>query len=282
MHPNLRNRNRYQRHAGLFEQTARISHEIGQRLFERLDYLKIKPNYILDLGCGPGIFSKQLRARYPQAIVVSLDDMAIMLAQTKIKQTWRKRWPLIAADMHALPFADGVFDLVFSNQVFHLSSSFPIIVAELSRVMNQQGCLMFSMLGPDTFKEFRAYSFIHNVTLTDMHHVGDCLLAEKFLDPVMDMEILTAHYKDLPTLLTSLRTQGVQHQRSVSHQGLIGRKSWQMMMSAANHLRTIDEKFPLTYEVVYGHAWKGMQRRLDKGMETFIPISTLRKHAPKV
>ena len=48
-------------HAPQYEQVAKIQHEIGERLFERLHYLKIQPRYILDLGCGPGVFSQRLK-----------------------------------------------------------------------------------------------------------------------------------------------------------------------------------------------------------------------------
>lgn len=40
---------------------AKIQWEIGQRLIQRLDYLKINPRFILDLGCGPGTFLVHLK-----------------------------------------------------------------------------------------------------------------------------------------------------------------------------------------------------------------------------
>jgi malonyl-CoA O-methyltransferase len=43
-------------HAQEYEHAAKIQQEIGERLFERLHYLKIKPRYVLDLGCGPVFF----------------------------------------------------------------------------------------------------------------------------------------------------------------------------------------------------------------------------------
>ena len=82
--------------------------------------------------------------------------------------------------------------------------------------MNANGCLMFTTLGPDTFQELKkAWSgvnhYAHVNEFADMHDVGDCLMAEHFLEPVMDMELLSVHYETLPKLLRALKTQGVKN-----------------------------------------------------------------------
>ena len=269
-------------HAVDYEQAAKVQREIGERLFERLDYLKIKPRYILDLGCGPGYFSARLKKYYPYAQVVGFDLAYAMLKQAGTKQGWRQKWPLVNGDMAAMPFASGLFDLVFANQVIHWSESLPTVVSELNRVMNAAGCLMFSTLGPDTFCELRQAwatidKYAHANNFIDMHDMGDCLLAEHFLDPVVDMEVLTAHYSTLPQLVQALKSQGVRNINTARNPGLTGRYSWRGFERAFTALCTEQGKFPLTYEVVYGHAWKGEQRRTDKGTETMISVEQLRK-----
>ncbi len=276
----------FNRHAYQYEQVAKIQYEIGARLFERLDYLKIKPRYILDIGCGPGVFSQQLKKYYPDAHVVGFDLAYSMLKQAKTKQGWLNKWPLVAGDMTTMPFAAGTFDLVFANQVVHWAPSLPGLMGEINRVMNAGGCLMFSTLGPDTFCELRqAWANIHHHAHTndfiDMHDIGDILLSERFLDPVVDMEILMAHYSTLADLLHALKAQGVRNINSKRNPGLTGRQSWKYFEENFSTLRTEQGKFPLTYEVVYGHAWKGEQRRLGKGTETLIPVSEL-KMPPKM
>lgn len=269
-------------HAIEYEQAAKIQHEIGERLFERLDYLKINPRYILDLGCGPGYFSRRLKKYYPHAQVVGFDLAHLMLKQARAKQGWWQKWQLVNGDMTAMPFPSGLFDLVFANQVIHWSPSLPGVISELNRVMNTQGCLMFSTLGPDTFYELRqAWATIdkhaHVNEFIDMHDLGDCLLAEHFLDPVVDMERLTAHYPTLRHLLQALKSQGVRNIHVARNPGLTGKHLWRDFEQSFSVFCTAQGKFPLTYEVVYGHAWKGEQRRVDKGTETMIPVEQLRK-----
>ncbi len=270
-------------HAAQYEQAAKIQREIGGRLFERLDYIKIKPQFILDLGCGPGSFSLQLKKYYPKARIIGFDVAFDMLLRARDKQSWRKKWSLVNGDMTMMPFESGLFDLVFANQVIHWSPSLPCVLGELNRVMNKQGCLMFSTLGPDTFYELRqAWATIDNYAhandFIDMHDLGDSMLAEHFLDPVIDMEKLTAHYETLPQLLQALKAQGVRNVNPLRRSGLTGRTSWRGFEQAISAFCTEQGKFPLTYEVVYGHAWKGDQRRMDKGTETTISVEQLRKN----
>ncbi len=61
-----------------------------------------------------------------------------MLIQAKKKQSWWRKWSLVSADMHHLPFATGVFDLVFANQVIHWGDSLSSVFRELNRVMSPQ------------------------------------------------------------------------------------------------------------------------------------------------
>ena len=46
--------------------------------------------------------------------------------------------------------------------------------------------------------------------------------------------------------------------------GLMGRGRWQRALAALEAMRR-DGRIPATYEVVYGHAWKGEPRRTAEG-----------------
>lgn len=268
--------------ASSYENHALAQTEIGLRLFERLDYLKIKPNYVLDLGCGSGNFTKLLAKKYPKAKIIGLDLTFLMLQESLKKQGWFHRWPLVNADMQQLPFASGVFDLVFANQVLHWGTSLPLVFRELNRVMRAEACLMFSTLGPDTFKELRQTwslvdNFAHTNDFVDMHDIGDHLLHERFVDPVVDMEFLTLHYPNVQSLVKSLKAQGVRNIHTARNRGLTGKGDWKAFIQAWDILKTPEGKCPLSYEVVYGHAWKGNQGRGVSGIETFIPATVLKK-----
>ncbi len=271
----------FNQQASVYEKAAKVQHEIGLRLLERLQYLKINPQYILDLGCGPGTFSRELALMYPKARVVGLDLAPAMLLESRKKQGWRSKWSLVAADMQQLPFATGLFDLVFANQVIHWANPLEQVFRELNRVMKVNACFMFTTLGPDTFKELKsswaeANAHAHVNSFADMHDVGDLLLSEYFLDPVMDMEWLTAHYQTVLHLVRALKNQGVKNINPARNQGLTGKASWRLFEEQYEQLKTDNDKYPLTYEVVYGHAWKGERQKTETGVETFISLSSIK------
>lgn len=263
-----------------YEQAAKVQQEIGSRLFERLQYLKISPQRILDLGCGPGTYTKELALMYPDAHIVGVDLAQGMLLQAQTKLEIEHQCSLISADAHHLPFNSGSFDLVFSNQVVHWLYPLNLVFRELNRVMNVNACLMFSTLGPDTFNELKyawqdVDAFAHTNDFLDMHDVGDALMAEYFVEPVMDMEPLAIHYASLNDLVHSLKVQGVKNTNNRRNPGLTGKRNWAQFCNNYEQLKTENGKYPLSYEVVYGHAWKGVKRNTSGGVETLIPVSKI-------
>lgn len=262
-----------------YDAAAKIQVEIGQRLLSRLDLLKISPHYILDLGCGTGFFSQELRKRYPRAVIISFDLAYTMLQQVKKRQKFWQRWPIVNGDMGLLPFADQSFDLIFANQVIHWSPSLVDLLAQCQRTLSDKGCLLFSTLGPDTFKEIRSTwhdKFAHTNEFMDMHDIGDNLLKAQFADPVVDMEFVTMHYRKLTSLLRDLRHQGVRNINDQRNPGLTGRRKWQKFTENYQKLTASDNKYPLTYEIIYGIAWKGMQKKADNSVH-YIPITEIKR-----
>lgn len=274
----------FSQQAPLYEQAAVVQQEIGERLFERLSYLKMDPRWVLDLGCGTGLFSQRLKKTYPKATIVGLDLAYAMLLEARKKQRLWSKWPLLTADMAHLPFADGLFDLVFTNQVIHWSNDLPLVLQELNRVMRPGACLMFSSLGPDTFRELRqawveADQFVHTNQFKDMHELGDALMAECFLDPVVDMQGLTVHYSSLLKLVRALKEQGVRNINPARNPGLTSPTVWRAFEHAYQKLVLDGGKYPLSYEVIYGQAWKGEQRRVGGTIETQIPITNIKRES---
>ena len=87
---------------------------------------------------------------------------------------------------------------------------------------------------------------------TDMHDLGDMLVAAGFTTPVMDMEMLDIAYRDPASLLDDLRASGQTSARTDRPRGLAGRR-----FSEALRAKLAPKA---TFEVVYGHAWKGRGR----------------------
>ena len=252
-------RARFNRASATYDQHAVVQQEIGRRLDERFDWLRLSPRRILDLGAGTGQMTRAMRERYPKAEVVSLDLAEALLARIpKQGRIWRRR-AVVCADMHQLPFAASSFDVVVSNFAVQWSQDLPVLFAEVARVLAAGGVFLFTTLGPQTLRECRlAWQMVdqssHVNRFTDLHEVGDALVGACLADPVIDQELLTVHYSTADNLLAELRAVGVGNALHGRQHGLTGRKSWQAFLAALSAQATA-EGVPLTYEVVYGLGW---------------------------
>lgn len=256
----LRLRRSFDEAARAYDEAAVLQHEVRGRLLERLDYIKLEPRRILDAGTGTGRASDALLRRYPSAQVVSLDLAFGMVQVARRQGRWLRRPLPVNADIEALPFADGSFDLVFSNLTLQWVDDPDRVFAELRRVLAPQGLLMFTTFGPDTLKELRsAWQSVdagaHVNEFLDMHDVGDALVRSGFADPVMDMEMMTVTYGRALQLMQDLKQIGAANAMRERSRGLMGKARLRAVEAAYEVFRRADGQLPATYEVVYGHAW---------------------------
>jgi malonyl-CoA O-methyltransferase len=131
------------------------------------------------------------------------------------------------------------------------------------------GLFTFTTFGPDTLKELRAAfaradGYTHTNRFVDLHDVGDALVEAGFADPVMDMELVTVTYGAPDALLRELKGLGATNATRGRPRGLTGTARWRRLLTALERLR-VDGRIPATFEVVYGHAWKGEPRRTAEG-----------------
>jgi malonyl-CoA O-methyltransferase len=243
-------RRRFDKAAPTYTEAARLEAEVSTRMLERLDYMKLAPRRILDAASGPP--GRALGKRYPAAEVIALDYSLGMLRAGK-RAFFRKNPLLLCGEVEQLPLAPDAIDFTWCNMALHwLPDPLPAL-REFARVLAPEGLLMFSTLGPDTLKELRAAaggSRVHS--FTDMHDLGDMLVAAGFSAPVMDMEMLDIAYRDPNSLLADLRASGQTCARADRPRGLAGRRFMEALRAKLAPRAT--------FEVVYGHAWKAKDR----------------------
>jgi len=261
----------------LFADPARVApsdflrREIASRMFDRLSLVKTAPQRVLDAGCGVGTDIAQLQKTYPAAQVLGIDAVPAVLAEaagsTQAPRSFLSRLlpakagiDLVAGDFGQLPLGPNSIDLVWSNLALHWHPQPDRVFAEWRRVLRVDGLLMFSNFGPDTFMELRAAFAAmdetpHTLPFVDMHDFGDQLVEAGFTTPVMDMEKITVTYDKAEALLADVRALGG-NPLATRRRGLVGRAAWQRMLDALESGRRSDGKLGLTFEVIYGHAFR--------------------------
>jgi malonyl-CoA O-methyltransferase len=253
-------RRAFDRAANSYDAAAVLQKEVCRRLLEKLDYIKLSPQLILDAGVGTGEAVTSLLRRYKKSRLVALDLSERMLSKALAHGGLIRKPELVCADIEQLPFCANSFDLVFSSLTLQWCNDLPATIQELLRVLKPGGLLMFATFGPDTLKELRACwqqvdDAVHVNQFVDMHDVGDELLRSGFADPVMEAETITLNYDSVDTLMADLRAIGANATADGGRAGLTTPALLSKLRQAYDSYRS-DRLLPATYEVVYGHAWK--------------------------
>jgi malonyl-CoA O-methyltransferase len=253
-------REAFSRAAAHYDEAAVLARETGRRLAERLDWVKLTPQCVADIGCASGDGVRELQRRYPGSQAIAVDFSPAMLDATRVRAPTPDQVPLLVnADARALPLAAGSIDLAWSNLVLHwLDDPLPAFL-EIRRTLAVGGLFSFAMLGPDTLKELRVAGAKTVRRFIDMHDIGDMLVAAGFAEPVMDMEVITLSYRRAADFLADQRHLGVRD-------GLLGQLSWRQARQVFRAWRRTDDgRLPATFEIVFGHAWKGEATTSDDG-----------------
>lgn len=251
----------FERAAPRYDEYAVLQRDIGDRLIEHLDPIRLSPGLIVDVGAGTGALTRLLAKRFRGSRVIAVDFAPAMLMEAKRKapRLFRKQ-SFVCGDAEHLPLLTASIDVILSNLALPWCDKLDGVLQEFSRVLGPGGLLMFSTLGPDTLKELRASwsaadSYSHVNVFVDMHDIGDALVRAGFSDVVVDAERLTMTYADVYALMRDLKASG-NHNATIGRcRALTGRGRWQTMETAYEEFRC-DGSLPASYEVVYAHAWQ--------------------------
>jgi malonyl-CoA O-methyltransferase len=277
----------FDRASASYDAAAALQERVRGELMSRLDELKVSPGRILDLGAGTGHGTRALKRRYPAALVVAADIAPGMLERARMQSRWLRRFERVRADAYALPFADGAFDLVFSNLMLQWCDDLDAVFGEIARVLAPGGLLLFSTFGPATLGELReAWAASDDASnhvnhFFDPHALGAALLHAQLAEPVLDVDRVVEGYDDVMSLMRELKAIGAHNVTQGRARGLTGRRRLTAMTRAYEALRR-DGKLPATYEVIHASAW-GAQRREptheQSGRETLISPGAIRRRS---
>lgn len=225
-----------------------LASEAVEGILFRLEPVRLQPKRILVISGDFGLAASAIRERYPDA-EVTVKDYAAALSQAG-ETLWRY------SDM-PLSVATQPVDLIVSNLLLPWCPDFSAVLRDWQRLLRPGGLLILSSYGPGTLSELAAQplSLPHFV---DMHHVGDAMMEVGLVDPVMDVDHIEVRYKDSGAIVTDLRASG---------------------MLTVTQLEVLPSA--LSYEIVYGHAWKSQQQRMNEDGLVSISVDALRAQLQK-
>jgi malonyl-CoA O-methyltransferase len=234
--------------------------EVARRMAQRLSLMKRQPVQILDWWAAQGGGEAALREACPRSRVQTVEPVGP--AETVSSAWWERLWrvPQRPWDEGAVPA--GAAELLWSNMMLHWAPDPPAVLRRWHRALAVDGFVMFSCFGPDTLRELRTL-FAESgfgpigVDFIDMHDLGDMLVQAGFADPVMDMETLTLTWDDAARMLAELRGLGhnLHPDRFAGWRTPRWRDRWLAQLP-----RRADGRWSLSFEIVYGHAFKPLPR----------------------
>lgn len=260
--------------------------ESARRMAERLPLLRLQPEVVLDIGCAWGEGLRLLRTQYARAHIVGVEpshQLAAMAREAHAPQRWLRALrgqgatTVIAAPLDAgasaqpgLPAAQ----MLWSNLAMPWAADLGALIAAWQDALLPDGVLMFTTFGPDTLRELRQPEVqrmgIAPPAYPDMHDLGDLLLHHGFAEPVMDMEMLHLRYSSPQAALAELAELGrPAHQASTA--GLRTPRKWRALCDELSRRAQsgATAEIELSFELVYGHAFKPATRPARAGVATF-------------
>lgn len=101
-------------------------------------------SHVLDIGCGPGIWTRELARRDFTTTSIDLTTTAIAITRRSL-ELFGLSATLLEADAENLPFADASFDGVVSHGVIHHTPRTGACVSEIGRVLRPGGVAVVSV-----------------------------------------------------------------------------------------------------------------------------------------
>src|SRR5947209_3479164 len=96
---------------------------------------------VIELGCGPGFYSRKLAERYPDIAVTGVDrsERQLCWARQRVKASSVRNCSFERVNVLSLPFADGSFDALIASRMFTILPEQRRAVEEMFRVLKTGG-----------------------------------------------------------------------------------------------------------------------------------------------
>jgi SAM-dependent methyltransferase len=249
--------------------------EVAERLADRLLDIKRSFPLALDIGCHGGEFARIVGGRGGIETLVQCDPSLAMVQ--------RAGGLAVAAEVDALPFREGVFDLVVSVLSLHWVNDLPGALAQIRRVLKPDGLFLAALPGGGTLGELRAALTEAELEVAggasprvapfvDLRDAGALLQRAGFALPVADADPIAVRYENMFRLMADLRGMGETAAMTDAPRNFTRRA---VIMRAAEIYRQrhegADGRIPATFQIVWLTGWApdaSQQRPAQRGSAT--------------
>lgn len=247
------------RAAARLDQYDFLFRAVAERLADRLLDIKRSFPLALDLGCHGGEFGQIVGTRGGIETILQCDPSPAMAR--------RAGGLALAAEPDALPFGEGVFDLVVSNMSLHWVNDLPGALLQIRRALKPDGLFLAALAGGGTLGELRAAltqaeeEIAGGVSprvspFVDLRDAGALLQRAGFALPVIDGDPIPVRYENALKLMADLRGMGESNALAGMSRRFTRRD---VLLRAADIYRQRyegpDGRVPASFQIVYLTGW---------------------------
>lgn len=244
-----------------------LRNEVAERMIERL--LDVKRTYtsILDLGSGPGHFSRLIESHLTKKIVMM--EMSDKLLKRDPDSEFEVPVERIHADEENLlqVIEPNSQEAIVSCLSLHWINDLPGLLVQIREALKPDGLFLAALLGGDSLFELRTALQVaelereggispHVSPMTDTRDITNLLGRAGFTLLTVDIEDVTVSYPSMFELIEDLGDMG-------ENNAVIGSRPFMhrdTLMAAAAAYQSLhgneDQTIPATFQVIFLIGWK--------------------------
>ena len=252
-------RRRRTRAADSFASVDFIKQRAALLLADRMQDMSRRFPRVLDLGSHSGQLAQALTQTGQVKHVIRADSSIAMLAAQPGEAA-------LVADEEWLPFAAESLDAICSAWALHTVNDLPGCLIQSRMALKADGLFLAVLPGARTLLELRQvlledgeeYGISPRIApFLEVRDAGALLQRAGFALPVVDSELLTVTYADLPSMLREIKRMGESNPLNAQFKGLSGKAFWPRIAARyAERFGLPDGRIPATVEFLTLTAWK--------------------------
>ncbi len=233
--------NNFDKRAGTYGETADVQVQVAADLARRL--VSIQPDTVLEIGCGTGLLSQHLISLFPNASLLITDAAPAMIVQCQKSVLSHRFIDFACMDGEQLAL-NKQYALILSSMTLHWFSDLQRSFIDITNQLKRGGQFIFSMLGENSFKEWRAICQQFNIPIATPIFPADHLLETMLPNIQLEVETYYQTYENAYAFLNALKKIGA----ISSRMGYVPLSSGKLRKV----LRQFNTELTISYEVIYG------------------------------
>ena len=241
-----------------YDNYAHVQQKIGSKLCRQLPDLRQDARY-LDVGAGSGKLLAQWSQNVADENVVALDLAEGMLQFSKNRSV--NSYQYVCADAEWMPFADGVFDGIYSNLAIQWLENIESLFEQFARVLKPGAWAVFTTLGPATLAELKhAWRHIDPYVHVNKFHTRKTIESAIVRSGlVLEAFTVAPEWIVHDSILESMRDLkgiGAHNINNGRAKGLMSRSKLHLLEEKLKEISQLGGKIKTTYDVYYIHLSK--------------------------